>query len=117
MTNIRENASSELTFSIKKVDGTALQKTDLVTLTLKLYDVETGGVINSRNYTSVLDTNGGTVASDCTGTVLFLAADNPVIKSGRKVGELEPHGVALEFTAAAGIAGGADLRFTVERRA
>lgn len=115
MTNVREGASSQLTFSVRDSSGVLIPKASLLTLTLKLYDVDTLGVINSRNYTSVFDVNGGVVNTDGTGTVTLAAADNPIMNSNRLIGEMEVHGAVLKFTASGGASGNAELRFNVQR--
>lgn len=113
MPNPREGASSKVAFALKKDDGTAIAKSDLSTLTAKLYDVATGQVINSRDYTSILDTNGGAVAEDGTGTLFLSASDNVVVDRNRAIGEEEEHALVVKFTASGGIAGNDELRFSL----
>lgn len=123
MTDIREGASSQITFSLKQNDGSLIPKIAILTLTVKLYDVETHtagsatGIINSRNDTSIKDVNGGTLNVDGTGTLDLTALDNVIVNNTLNIGEIETHAALISFTADGGVSGNDEIRFGVIRKA
>jgi hypothetical protein len=82
----------EITFDVVKPGGAQVPLSALLTLTLTLFDGDTGSVatgpyINSRNAQSILNANGGTVVDNGTITSAILtlsAADNPLITAGKR---------------------------------
>ena len=73
-------SSAVITIVVKDYDGSAIAKAGIDSLTITLVD-EFENVINSRDETSVLDANGGTVASDGTLTLILSAADTAISSS------------------------------------
>lgn len=115
MADVRENSSSVINFVLKQADESPLPKASLLTLKLKLYNVATGAVINSRDNVDILDVNGGTVNADGTGTLSLAAADNPVNDASLAPGHVEEHAAVIKFTATSNVAGSGVHTFTVEK--
>jgi hypothetical protein len=84
-TPIAEQTRAALTFTVQDEDGTALADTDLDTLTVTLYNVTDGAVINSRTATSILNANGGTVSGAGAGRWEMDPADTAIIGTGALV--------------------------------
>jgi len=79
------------TTTILDTDATALPLASISTLTLTLYDVLTGDIINSRTLQNVLNTNQVTVhATSGLLTWTALPADMAIVGTPQ-VGELEHH--------------------------
>ena len=91
-----ENASCKITFVLEDEDEVALSKAAISALTLTLTDSVTRRVINSRSSQSVLDANGGTVASNGTLTLNLSPSDN--INVGSSAGSKESHFGVLTWT-------------------
>lgn len=77
-----ENSSAYYTFDLLDETGSAVASSDLATLTLKLYDLASGDVINDRDHADILNTDGGTIDGDGHGTFTFSPDDNAIIGDG-----------------------------------
>jgi len=58
---VQEGESCNLRLVPTDIDGAAILKANLITLTFTLFDLATSAVVNSRNAQNVLDANDGTV--------------------------------------------------------
>lgn len=110
-TAIFEETTRFLTATIEDEDGDGFKPE---ALTLLLYDVETGQVVNSRNRVSVLDANGGAVTAGGVLTMELLPADNVIV--GSRTGKTsETHRALFEWTWASGTRKGKhEVEFTIE---
>lgn len=99
---IDEGESCNVTAVPKDMAGAAIAKANLATLTATLVDENTGDVINSRDAQSVLDANGGTVASDGTLTLRLQPADSAIVTTG-DAGTIEGHILRLTWTWSDGV--------------
>jgi len=91
---IQEGESCDITCTFKDMDGAAITKTNLISLTVSLFDLKTSSAINNRSAQSVIDANGGVVATDGTLTLRLQPADNVII-GNITVGDIQTH--VLEF--------------------
>jgi len=91
---VNEKSSMIYTATLLDSDGTALPSASITVLTLTLYDVLTGDIINSRDALTALNANQVTIhATSGLLTWTALPADSPIVGTPQ-VGELEHH-VAL----------------------
>lgn len=95
---VQAGESSDIVATFKDMDGAAIVKANLVSLTATLYDVESDTVINSRDDQNVLDANNGTVATDGTLTLKLGPTDNAIINSRTRVGFTEQHVLLFKWT-------------------
>lgn len=100
---VQAGESSDVVVTFHDMDGDAIVKASLATLTVTLYDRTTLAVINSRSAQSVKDTNNGTVATDGTLTLRLGASDNVIVGTSVAVGALEEHVVRLQWTWSDGV--------------
>jgi hypothetical protein len=91
-----EGTSGRITGTITNDAGTAILPD---TLTLLLYDLKTGTIINSRNRQNVLNLNGVTISGAGGFEWRVSAADNVVVASPN---QLERHRALFEWTFAGG---------------
>ena len=84
--------------TITDEDNAAIAVASLSTITLTLYDVETGTIINSRNAQDVKNTNNVTVDSAGLLTWTIQSADNEIIGTRRRAGQYEKHVALFEYT-------------------
>lgn len=101
-TPVQAGESCDVVVTFKGMNGVAIAKASLATLTATLFDTTTKAVINSRNAQNVLDANGGAVASDGTLTLRLQAAD-AVIVGTVEVGDTEEHTLRLTWTWSDGV--------------
>lgn len=99
---IDEGESCNVTAVPKDMAGAAITESNLATLTATLVDEATGDVINGRDAQSVLDANGGTVASDGTLTLRLQPADAAIVTAG-DAGTIEAHILRLAWTWSDGV--------------
>jgi hypothetical protein len=92
---VNEKVTARYTADIQDDEGNAIAAATLTTLTLTLYDVETGDIINSRNDQDVLNTNGVTVDGSGNLTWIIDADDNAIVTSTSKV---EKHIALFKWT-------------------
>lgn len=102
LVEVNEAESCNITATFNDITGTAIAKANLATLTCTLTNEADGSVINSRSAQSVLDANGGTVASDGTLTLRMQPADN-VIVGTIPAGGSETHKLTLAWTWSDGV--------------
>lgn len=95
--SLDERVSYTYTVTLKDGDDTAISDGDLLTLTLTLYDVRTGDILNSRNAQNVLNASNVTVASGVV-TWKMQPADNVIIATGLLVDEEEEHRALFTWT-------------------
>lgn len=89
---IAEKTSQQLTARIRDLAGLGFKPE---TLTLTLYDVATGTIINNRNHVSIRDANGGTVSIDGLLTLQLDPADTVIVTPASSQ---ERHIALLEWT-------------------
>ena len=97
-----EGTLAKYTATITDEAETAIALSAMTTLTLTLYDAETGTVINSRNDQDVLNTNNVTVSSAGLLTWLIQPADNAIVGTRRRAGQYEKHVALFEYTWSSG---------------
>lgn len=101
---VQQGESCDVVVTFKDMSGAAIAKASLLSLVATLYDESTSEIINSRNATSVLDANGGTVASDGTLTLRLQPADATIVASSSvAVGEAETHVLRIDWTWSDGV--------------
>lgn len=100
---VQAGESSDVVVTFHGLDGVAIVKASLATLTVTLYDRATLAVINSRSAQNVKDANNGTVATDGTLTLRLGASDNVIVGASVSVGALEEHVVRLQWTWSDGV--------------
>lgn len=76
-----QDTSARYRATIVDTDGSAIPASSITTLTVKLTDINTGSVINSRNDQSLLNANDGTVDSNGLLSWYMRSADNPIVTS------------------------------------
>lgn len=100
---VQAGESCNVVATFHGLDGVAITKASLLSLTATIYDEATSAVVNSRNAQSVLDTNDGTVASDGTLTLRLGPSDAAIVGSV-SVGDTERHVLRLTWTWSDGVA-------------
>ena len=96
---------------------TVIAASNLLTLTLTLYDVIAGSVINGRSAQNVLGANGGTVEASAV-RIRLQPLDNPIVSATLAVGGVEWHVARLTYTWNDGVTtrtGIEEVRFGVRR--
>lgn len=93
-TEINEETTGRLRFPLLDEDAEAVALANLVTLTLTLYDADTGTIINSRNAQNVLNTNNVTVSSS--GLVEWALQPEDTLLVGSSI--LEEHVALFRWT-------------------
>lgn len=98
---------------------TQFSKSQLVTLLMTLYNLETAAIINSRDEVDILDAANCTVATDGTVTIRLQPADNTIVDTDNvEEGSIETHVVRLEWTWNDGVTdrtGRQEMSFDVRR--
>jgi len=102
---VRERCTAKYTATIEDESGTALAAASLTTLTLTLYDRETGTIINSRSAQNVLNANNVTVSAAGVMVWSMQPADNAIVGSPA-AGQPEIHIALFEWTWASGAKAG-----------
>lgn len=105
------SAGNKLTITITDEAGAAVPLASIETVTLKLYDKDTGDVINSRDNVSILNTNGGSI-SNGGGYWRFTADDNEMITTTEAI---ENHVALVKVTTTGGAAMSQELEFYLQR--
>lgn len=100
---VQEGESCNVVVVVKDMDGAAIAKASIITLTATLFDYATEAAINSRNDQNVLDANQGTVATDGTLTLRLGPLDN-VIVGTPATGKTETHCLEVTWTWNDGVA-------------
>lgn len=122
---IEQAESFDLVFMALTVDvsagnvrtETVIAASNLLTLTLTLYDAASGSVINSRSAQDVLGVNGGTVEASAV-RIRLQPLDNPIVSATLAVGGVEWHVARLTYTWNDGVTtrtGIEEVRFGVRR--
>jgi hypothetical protein len=96
---VNEGTTFLYTCTLKDETGAAVPLSAVNTLTLTLYNKETGTIINSRNVQNVLNANNVTLHAT-SGLLSWLAqpADNIIVTTDRIAGEREKHIALFEWT-------------------
>lgn len=96
---VQEKTTIKITGRLVDESAAVLAAASLTTLTVTLYDKETGAIINLRDDTNILNTNGGTV--DANGNLAWTMdpADNPISDATLHI---EKHIALFEWTWTAG---------------
>ena len=99
---VNEGESCNVAIEFQDMYKAAIVKASLLTLAATLYDETTKAIINGRNAQSVLDVNGGTVASNGALTLRLQPLDAVVLGS-IDTGEMEAHVLLIEWTYSDGV--------------
>lgn len=99
---VQQGESCDVVVTFKDMSGTSIAKASLLSLAATLYDQTTNAIINSRNAVSVLDANGGAVASDGTLTLRLQPADATIVGS-IDAGDTETHVLRIDWTWSDGV--------------
>jgi hypothetical protein len=99
---VNEGESCNVAIEFQDMYKAAIVKASLLTLAATLYDETTKAIINGRNAQSVLDVNGGTVASNGALTLRLQPLDAVVVGS-IDTGEMEAHVLLIEWTYSDGV--------------
>jgi len=94
---VRERSTALYTATIKDENGDALSYEDLDALTLTLYNLADGTIINSREDQDVLNANNVTVSAAGVLAWTMQPADNPIV-SATTAGWKEKHVALFEWT-------------------
>lgn len=95
---VNEGSALKYTATLKDEGGTVLALSAVNTITLTLFEVPGQTIINSQNGTNILNLNNGTFAATSGAfTMLFLAADNPIVNAAGE-GDLECHEALFKIT-------------------
>ena len=97
-----EKTLASYSATIRDAAGAVIPTANITTLTLTLYDVETGTIINSRNAQNVHNTNNVTVTSGGVLTWEIQPADNAIIGTRRRAGQYEKHVALFEYSWSSG---------------
>jgi hypothetical protein len=92
---IDERTTPTFAWQIVDADGVGVPAASLASLTWWLFNKATGAVINSRNGTSILNANNGTVDGSGNATLVLEAADTAILDESL---DLETHIAEFEFT-------------------
>jgi hypothetical protein len=99
----QEAAPFTYNFTLVAPDDTPIPAAQLSTLTLTLYTVDDGSIINSRDGQDVKDANNGTLhATSGLFTWQAQSADNPIVDQAVPVGHYEHHVARFQWTTLAG---------------
>ena len=78
--------------------GAEIDSAGLLTLTLTLFDDESGTVINNRINQSIKDENNGSLSADGKLTLRLQKEDNIIVDSNLAANQIEKHIVRLEYS-------------------
>lgn len=92
---IAEKTTARVTAVLRDELGAGISAAQLTALTLTIYDIATGGVINSRNKINILNANGGDVDSSGNLTYWMTPADNTIITPTK---DFEDHCLLFEWS-------------------
>ena len=95
----KEKTGAVYTATLEDSDGTAIPLANITAITLPLYDVSDGSIINEREDQNVKNTNNVTIAAT-SGLLTWnmQADDNPIVDTTLAVGDREHHKALFEFT-------------------
>lgn len=109
---VAEKTTCKFTGILKDENGAVVPGSSLTTLTLTLYNVDDGQIINNRNDQNILNANGGSVDGLGNFTLRLRAADNIILDPSKKS---ETHRALIRFTYNAGQdAGSVEVEFRVQ---
>lgn len=95
---VDEGESCNVTYNFTDMLGAAIAKASILTLTATLFDEASEDLINSRNAQTVLDANGGVVATDGTLVLRLQPADNVIVSTTLEAEKTERHILKVEWT-------------------
>ena len=99
---VQAGESMDVVVTFHGMDGVAIVKSNLITVTGSLFNVDTSASINSRNAQSIKDANQATVATD--GTLTWrLGPSDAVIVGTLAVGTREKHRARIAATFSDGV--------------
>ncbi len=107
---VNEKTTAKYTAVLKDENGATVGSSDLVTLTLTLYNKADGTIINNRNAQNVLNANNVTVDANGNLAWTLQPADNIIVSDSSGINETH---VAL-FEATYGVGGANAIRHQVE---
>lgn len=114
-TTVPELSTAMITFTAKDEAGAAIPGSDLDSLTVTLFEKESGEVINSRERADILGANGGSVDEDGVGVWIMEPEDNAIVLANRSS---EEHIALFEWGwNAGGRQGKATVRIVVQNLA
>jgi hypothetical protein len=85
-TNIPENTSQRINFTVVDEDGVGIPAASLTSLTVTLYNKRDEAIINSVDDIDILNANGGVVDVNGVGSWLMAPADNPILVTTSRAG-------------------------------
>lgn len=94
---VNEGGTFLYTGTLKDENGVAISPSDLASLTLTLYDQDTGAIINGRNGQNILNQNNWTLTSASSNNLSWdtPSADNPIVDNTK---ETEVHIALIKWT-------------------
>ena len=117
---VQSGESCNVVVTFQDLTGVTIVKASLITLTVTQFEQKTAAIINSRNNQSILDANGGSVASDGTLTLRLQPLDSVISNTNTNVETSEVHVLRFDFTWSDGVStrtGRETLGLSVERQA
>lgn len=100
---IPEQSSWAYKAVMRDLDGQPIPIDVINTLTLTIYDVATGGIVNGVQNRNIRDTDRGSIGDvDGTLTIKFLPADATILGAGIAIGSAETHIALVRCTYNAG---------------
>ena len=108
---VKEKSTALYQATLKDHTDTVIAASSLDTMTLTLYDVATGDIINSKNGTNVLNTNGVTISGAGALAWIMASADNTINTS---TSVIEHHKALFQWTWGGGKAGKHEVDIFVE---
>ncbi len=100
--NVKENSTAKYTATIKDELNAVVPAASLTTMTLTLYNIADGAIINSRDAQDVLNANNVVITAGGVLTWTLQQGDNEIIDTTL---EYEAHMALFEYTWAAGAKG------------
>lgn len=109
-----ERSSARISFDLLSSDGESqLSLAQISALRLTVYVKFLGVIVNGRNHQSILNANGGVVASNGHVVLTLSPEDNQMVD---RTQESEPHMLLIEWEWDAGDSGGnQEIQMTVQR--
>jgi hypothetical protein len=117
---VQSGESCNVVVTFQDLTGVTIVKASLITLTVTQFEQKTAAIINSRNNQSILDANGGSVASDGTLTLRLQPLDSVISNTNTNVETSEVHVLRFDFTWSDGVStrtGRENRGLSVERQA
>lgn len=113
---VNEQTTFLYTCTLKDESGVVIPLSAVSSLTITLYDEDTGAIINSRDGQNALNANNVTLHST-SGLLSWIAqpADNAIVTATRVAGSVEKHKVLFKWTWATSKKGNHELQILVRQ--